>query len=65
MHKITDLSELVMNELDIVSAGAVGIGIGYGVSSDGKSSTITFPDGTGKGYYTLSSGQNGVLWTSY
>jgi hypothetical protein len=63
MRKITELSEMAIDELELVSGGAAGIGIGYGVSSDGKNSSITWPDGTGQGYYTMSSGQNGVLWT--
>jgi hypothetical protein len=63
MRKITEPSEMAIDELELVSGGAVGIGIGYGVSSDGKNSSITFPDGTGQGYYTISSNQNGVLWT--
>ena len=62
MRKITELSELAIDELELVSGGAVGIGIGYSFSSDGKSSVISWSDGHG-GTFSMASGQIGVLWT--
>jgi bacteriocin-like protein len=56
--------ELTTDELNLVSGGATGIGIGYGAGSDGTTS-INWPDGTGKGYYTMTEGTKGYTWTPY
>jgi hypothetical protein len=52
--------ELTTNELDLVSGGAPGLGIGYG--SNGGQTFISWGDGTGKGYYVMKEGQKGYTW---
>jgi hypothetical protein len=56
--------KLTLDELNAVSGGAPSIGIAYGFGTDGTA-TIKFPDKDGTGYYTMSTNQNGVLWTHY
>jgi hypothetical protein len=57
-------NELTTDELDLVSGGVPGIGIGYATSTAGTT-RISWGDGTGTGYYTMREGVNGTTWTHY
>jgi hypothetical protein len=53
--------ELTTDELEDVSGGLPSIGIGMGFGTDG-SAVIKWPAADG-GYWSMTSGTNGVLWT--
>jgi hypothetical protein len=57
--------ELTIDELNFASGGkAPSIGIGYGVGSDCPHS-IDWADPSGKGYWKMTEGQQGVTWVPY